>query len=221
MNRLIYSALLSSLLAGPAMAKNELPEVTADGLQRIHNSEWAAVYAEPGADLSGYDQVIILEPAVAFKKDWLRDYNRNQRSNRASEQDMQRIRERMAKEFDEVFREVIAADNGYPVVTEAGPTVLILRPAIVDLDPMAPADIGVGRSQVYAESAGSMSLYLEIYDSVTGALIAKGYDGKADRGNGFMTWQSSVSNRQAADRILKEWAQDLRAALDKAHAQQP
>ena len=148
MRNLFNLTALALALAGPAVAKDELPEVTVDGLQRIHNSEWAAVYAEPGADLSGYDQVIILEPAVAFKKDWLRDYNRNQRSNRASEQDMQRIRERMAKEFDEVFREVIAEDDGYPVVTEAGPTVLILRPAIVDLDPIAPADIGVGRSQV-------------------------------------------------------------------------
>jgi hypothetical protein len=221
MIRIIFSALIAGMLAGPAVAKDELPETTPDGLQRIHNSEWGAVYAAPGADLSGYDQVIIVEPAVAFKKDWLRDYNRNQVSNRASQGDMDKIRERMAKEFDEVFREVIAADNGYPVVTEEGPTVLILRPAIVNLDPRAPADIGVGRSRVYADSAGSMALYLEIYDSVTGALIAKGYDAKADRSSGFMEWQTSVSNRQAADRILKEWAQDLRAALDRAHAQRP
>jgi hypothetical protein len=34
-----------------------------------------------------------------------------------------------------------------------------------------------------------------------------------------MTWSNRVTNRAAADRILKDWAQLLRDALDHAHAQ--
>ena len=50
--------------------------------------------------------------------------------------------------------------------------------------------------------------------------IAKGYDSKAERGNGFLNWQSSSANQQAAKQILREWAEDLRAALDEAHMQE-
>jgi hypothetical protein len=35
---------------------------------------------------------------------------------------------------------------------------------------------------------------------------------------GFMTWQSSVTNRSEADRMLKKWAGLARAALDRARA---
>lgn len=212
----IPAALL--LLASPALAKDELPEITVDGLVRVSGSEWAVVYAEPDADLSGYNKVVVLETAVAFKKNWQRDFNRDSRANRVTDQDMERIRNKLSKEFGEVFRQVLEADDGYPVVDEKGADVLLLRPAIVDLDVTAPADLGVGRSQIYADNAGAMSLYLEIYDSLTGDLIAKGYDRKADRRAAFMNWQTSVSNRQAADRILKAWAQSLRDALDEAHA---
>jgi hypothetical protein len=62
-----------------------------------------------------------------------------------------------------------------------------------------------------------MSLYVELYDSETSALIAKGIDWQQDRGTGYMTWSNRVSNRAAADRILKEWAGVLVAALDRAH----
>lgn len=218
MNRILATLMVSVFLMSPALAKDELPEVSADGLHRVHNSEWLAVYAEPDADLSGYDKVIILDTAVAFKKNWKRDYNRSTARSRISDQDMDKIRVRLAEEFEEIFREVIEEDNGYPVVTESGPDVLILRPAIIDLDVTAPANIGMGRSETYAESAGAMSLYLEIHDSQTGDLIAKGYDRKADRRSGFMTWQTSVSNKSAADRILRDWAQSLRDALDTAHS---
>jgi hypothetical protein len=190
--------------------------VTADGLERVHDSEWAVVYAEPDADLSVYDKVQLLEPYVAFKKDWRRDYNRSS-AQRVTSNDMERIKDRMKKEFDEVFREVLSADDGYPIVDAAGEDVLLLRPAIVDLDPVAPDLPTASRSYSYARSAGSMSIYLEIYDSVTGDLIAKGLDAKADRNNAYMQWQSSVSNKAAAKRILKSWAQDLRDALDQAH----
>jgi hypothetical protein len=64
-----------------------------------------------------------------------------------------------------------------------------------------------------------MTLYLELYDSLTGDLLGKGMDREADRANGFMTWQNSVANRQAADQILKDWATALRNGLDTAHAQ--
>ena len=64
-----------------------------------------------------------------------------------------------------------------------------------------------------------MTLYVELYDSVTGDLIAKAMDRKADRSNdGFYTWTNRATNTAAADRILKGWAKILVDALDEARA---
>ena len=101
---------------------------------------------------------------------------------------------------------------------EAGGDVLLVRPAIVNLDITAPDVSSPGRSYQFSESAGEMTLYLELYDSETSAIIAKAMDRKRDRERGYMQWQTRVTNTQAAKRIMKSWASTLREALDEAHA---
>jgi len=129
---------------------------------------------------------------------------------------MERIRTRLAEEFTAVFTEVLQENDGYELVEERAEDVLILRPAIVNLDVNAPDTRSAGRSKTYASYAGEMTLYLEVYDSQTNALIAKALDRRTDRNNGFVTWQTSVSNSQSAKRVLRGWAQTLRDGLDEA-----
>ena len=213
----IAPVLLTAFLTAPAiMAKDDLPDVTEEGLQRVKDTKWAAVYEDPDAIWTDYTKVIVLEPYVAFKKNWMRDQNRS-RSVRVNESDMEKIKVRLAQEFDAMFREVLQEDDGYPVVEVGGEDTMILRPAIIDLDVNAPDTMRAGRGETYADSAGAMTIYLEIYDSITGDLLAKGIDRKADRSTGFMNWQTSASNAQAAKRILRDWAQSLRDALDEVH----
>ena len=49
-------------------ADDDIPEFTHDGLQRVIDSKAALAYVKPGADFSAYDQVMILDCFVAFKK---------------------------------------------------------------------------------------------------------------------------------------------------------
>ena len=199
----------------------ELPEVTEDGLHLVPNSKMAIVYAEPGADLSEYQKIQLLEAYVAFRKNWARD----QRSRSAqsplslTSRDIDRIKTNLAKEFRQEFTKVLE-DGGYPVVDQAAPDVLLVRPAIINLDVNAPDTMSAGRSQVYTDSAGEMTLYVELYDSVTGDLIAKAMDRRVDRRNdGFYTWTNSATNKQAAKRILRGWADILLTALNEAKQQ--
>jgi len=205
-------------LSGGLSAKEELPEVTEDGLQRVHDTKMALVYAQPGANLAGYTEVILLDAQVAFKKNWERDQRTSSISsgNRLNSKDIEGIKTRLATEFNEVFGKTLA-EGGYPVVTEAGDHVLLIRPAIINLDVNAPDKPTAGISRTYTSSAGEMTLYVEIFDSVTGDLIAKALDRKTDNRNGqFYTWTNSVTNKAAADRILKGWAQILLEALNEA-----
>jgi hypothetical protein len=197
--------------------EQELPPITEDGLHLVPDTEMAIVYADPEADLEPYNRVMLMEAYVAFKKNWARD----QRSRSASSfgprsKDMERIKSTLATEFQEVFATVLE-DGGYPVVDEAGEDVLLVRPAIINLDPTAPETSEPGRRTTYVSSAGEMTLYIELYDSVTGDIIAKAMDRRADRRHdGFYTWASSATNKAAAERILKGWAMLLLEALNEA-----
>jgi hypothetical protein len=64
--------------------------------------------------------------------------------------------------------------------------------------------------------AGSMTLALQVSDSVTGTLLAVAYDSKRGSTGGSFQWTTSVSNRAAAERILTGWAQQLKRELDAA-----
>jgi hypothetical protein len=211
--------LAAALLAAPGavMAKeSDLPDVTEDGLHRVPDSKLALVYAEPGADLSVYGRVKLLDAYVAFRKNWERDQRTTGSMVRVSSQDMQRIKDNLAAEFQTVFRQTLE-DGGYEVVDEVAEDVLLVRPAIINLNPTAPDTPSSMNVKTYSESAGEMTLYIELYDAVTGDLIAKALDRRVDQSRlGYYTWSSSASNKMAAERILKGWAQILLDALNEA-----
>lgn len=201
-------------LTATAKSKKEIPEYTVEGLKLVPNTkDIALVYAEPGADLSQYGRVYLVEPYVAFKKNWKRDHSRG--SLRVTSNDMDRIKERVSKLFMEIFTEELEK-GGYTLANERAEDVLIVRPAIIDLDVKAPDLRSAGRTETYTTSAGSMILYLELYDSETDDLLAKALDAKGDRDSGYMQWQSRATNYAAAKRMMRPWAEALRNGLDEA-----
>ena len=210
----------SAFLVSTAALAQGLPDQTEGGLVRVKDSKMMAVYVQPGVDFSGYDQIILDKAVVAFEKNWERDYNRGRRSasGRVTDKDMQEIRDKLSEMFHEVFAEELTS-NGYTLTDTPGENVLQIEPAIIDLDVTAPDLDKAGRSQTYAENAGSMTLVLELFDSKTGDALAKGMDYREDPARGFAQWQTSVSNRAAAKRLLKHWAELLRKGLDEARAQ--
>lgn len=207
--------ILFAIGASGANAKDDPPQTTTDGLELVKQTKHRLVYLLPEADISQYTDVSILDCYVAFKKNWERDYNRGAGHNlqrRVDDHDMDRIKQRLAEEFKKIFIEELTKEGKHNVVDHVGPEVLVLRPAIVDLDVTSP-DMSMstaGRSRSYSASAGSMTLYLELYDSVSSAILAKVMDGEADRAAGGFAMQANrVTNTAAADRILRSWAREL------------
>jgi len=213
---IILSFILLATISVTTMAKSkkELPEYTVEGLKLIPGTkDIAIVYADEGADLSQYDRVYLVEPYVAFKKNWKRDQNRGTIKVKTS--DMDRIKVNVKELFMEVFTEELEK-GGYELANERAEDVLIVKPAIIDLYVNAPDIRTAGRSDTYTDSAGSMTLYIELYDSETDDLLAKALDPTADRQTGFMQWQTGPANRAAGKRMMRPWAEALRKGLDRA-----
>jgi len=213
----VLAAILLTV-SGAAAAKDELPDVTSDGLKRIESAKVSALYWADGATLEGYTAVKILECPVAFRKNWQRDHNARTTSlsSRVRDSDMDRIRNGLSELFQKEFAENLK-EAGYEVVEETGSHVLLLRPAIINLDVTAPDLREAGMVRNYTASAGSMTLYMEMYDAATGAKIAELLDAEGARDNGFFEYANSVSNTAEARRILDKWATLLVGALDEAN----
>jgi hypothetical protein len=201
--------------AGSEMAPAKaLPKTTPEGLVLQEHTRLRAVYLRPGAELDHYDKVKLLDCYVAFKKNWERDYNdQADFENRINHKDMDEIKKRLADDFRKVFTKELADKGGYPIVDAPGNDVLIVKPAIINLVVTAPDKMTPGMSETYVASAGQMTLYMELYDSVSSSLIARVIDPEADQGMGGFAMSNVVTNKAAEDQILHRWAEILRKHL--------
>jgi hypothetical protein len=112
------------------------------------------------------------------------------------------------------------ADDHEEDSTYVGEDVLILRPAIIDLDITAP-DVGrQGRSRTYTATAGAATLFVELFDSYSGDLIGRAVDRRATRSTGgFAIRSNRVTNRADARREFGRWADQLIAFLDQHYVE--
>jgi Protein of unknown function (DUF3313) len=208
----ILGTFANPLLAAP---KEAPPQVSPDGLQLVKSTKTRLAYVKPGATFSQYRRVAILDTFVDFEKDWQKDYNNSRVSleGRVSDADVERMKAGLAAEFKKIFTDELQNKGGYQVVTTAAPDVLVLRPALLNVEVNAPDLMTASYGATVVRSAGQMTLYLELWDSTTNTLLARVMDAEADN-DAFAKQANRVTNTQAADRILREWAQELRGRLD-------
>ena len=207
------ATLLCMTFAYAAMGE-EPPAVSSDGLHLVKHTEFAVVYVKPGASLKAYDKFAILDCFVSFEKNW-RQNMESEGDVLITDADVTRIETELAAQFKKVFVTELQA-GGFPMVTDAASDVLVLRPAIINLDMEAPPNDWDPGEQTYSASAGQMTLYLELYDSLTSTLLARVIDPEAATNYGVFTWQSQAGNVQAADQIMKKWSDTLRHYMEAA-----
>ena len=217
-NLIVTLSLLATLLTlGCASTSETVPTTTPDGLDLVRSDKHSAVYVKPEAQLDIYNEFAIVPCEVAFRKNWQRDYNSSHRSSgqQIKERDIDRIKRELGEECTTFFTDALSEEPSYNLVTEwqQGQDVLLVRPNIVNLNITSPDVSSPSMARSYSASAGSMTLYLELIDAETSEVLVRAYDSKADP-DSFVNYANKITNRQAADRMLKKWATRLREAMD-------
>jgi len=211
MNRAPFCVVIVMLFAAAfVFGSDDPPEVTHDGLHLVPDSKVGVAWVDPDADFSIYKRIGILECYVAFKKDW-------QNEHRVSSQDAQRIKDGVAKLFREVFVEVLEENDGFEVVDGAAPDVLLIRPAIIDLEITAPDKMEAGRSRNLVANSGSAVLFIELFDSESSDILGRAVDRTSARNTGFVNLGNRVENSADARRAFTQWARLLRDRMDEIH----
>lgn len=214
---ILLASLLLALPSPAVLANSNPPEVSIEGLVLVEKDNRGEIYADSEVDWSLFNQIQLQPATVSFRKNWQRDQNRYD-PWRVKNQDVERIKSGLSELFHDVFTEELSANGGYKMTDSTGEDVMIINPRIVDLDIAAPDTRTTTRTISYTEQAGRMTLMLEIYDSLSGDLIAKLSHRQDAPRYGFMQWTTSVSNSAEARRMLQRWATALRERLDEARS---
>ena len=218
-NRLISALMASVFVLCPAavLAESDTgPNI--DGLELVEKDRRGEIYAARDVDWSTYKKIKFEDVTVAFRKNWLRDQNHGRKSlsNRVTANDAERIRNDLASLFEEVFIKELTEKGDWVIVEESAEDVLLIKPSIVDLDVYAPDIQGASRTRSYTDSAGKMTLKLELYDSATGAILALASNRQESPDRGYVTWATKGSNKAEARAILQKWAKALDRRLSEA-----
>lgn len=208
--RLTGILLLSAAMLGPVAAPAPAQEAAApsaaswDGLVEVNARRLDAAFLAPGADFRPYTKVMIDEPEVAFRQNWMRDMNRSRSTGRrVTDADAQRILDSVGSSTVDIFARAFT-DAGFEVVTRPGPDVLELRIGILDLFVNAPDTMSAGRSVSFTANAGEATLVLEARDSLTRALLARVVDRRETRGIPGPT--NRVTNTSEFRTLANSWS---------------
>lgn len=208
--RNVLTAALAGLMvfsAPVADAQKKQPPTEWDGLQKVDAKKFDLAYLLPGADFKAYTKVMIDPTEAAFRKNWQRDHNNSTLSldMKISDKEAREMLEAVQTSFHEILTQAYK-DAGYEVVTTPAPDVMRLRTGVFNIDVDAPDQMTASRSRTYSSEAGRASMIIEIRDSMSGALLARGIDSRDVGDMGFTVRRTRVSNRADFERVFKDWS---------------
>jgi hypothetical protein len=207
--RMAIVATTLTLLSACVVNAPPVAEQTPDGLVRVTGRQADTVYAVRGVSLARYKRVMLDSVELAFKLDW------QKRHPEVSDSDVARIRSQGAAVFYEIFSSALTLNDGYPITKQPGPDVLRVTASITELD-VAATPGTVGNQRMYVVSPSDLTLFMELRDSTTGALLVRAIDREKGRAVGNLQVEGAVENSAEARRALELWAGLLRRALDDA-----
>ena len=108
----------------------------------------------------------------------------------------------------------------FTIVDQPGEGVLLVKPAIIDLDIFVPdPDYTAGMwSKTYSNGSGRATMFLELFDSSSNQLLVRVMDTK-DNENDGTTWRmqrNRASNMADARGAFSAWGTDLANGLIQA-----
>jgi hypothetical protein len=201
----------------PELEQGPDAEVTYDGLVRVQRSRMQRAWMKPGADISQYSKFVVAEPVFRFKKVRGGAASGRVRRGQTGFYITEANRKRLAQEVGAVFRDELAGSKYFQRVDEAGPDVLLLEGAMLDIVSRVPPVVP-GRSDVFLDSVGAATIVLQLADSESGEVLARAADRRAAQtAGGTATWSSPVTTWSEVRRLARRWARILTSRLDQLH----
>ena len=209
----------SSAGPDPEFETGSRAEVTVDGLHRIKHSGFRYAWLKPEAALGSYDQILLRNPEVAYKREPRRSRPGSSTGNFAlSDPQMANFKRFLTEAFEGEF----AKSEFYSLSEAPGHQVLVIEPAIIDLVVNVPTRPRPVSDTVFTTSTAVMTLVMQLRDSESGEILARIAERREARAPGrdganTLYWSNSVTDADAVRRTFRRWARILREKLDRIH----
>ena len=221
MNNNRWSRIIAFVVFGflSSAACSQAPE-SPDSLVKVKPRQMEMAWLLPGADFRPYTKVIISRTQVAFRQNWMKDYNLNSGGvgNWVSQDDANKIMAAAQTNFDDVIVQAFKK-AGYEVVTTAGPDVLRFNSSILDLNVNAPLGGSTGQT-TWIITAGDAALIVEVRDTMTNALLGRVADRRATQDLGRQL-ASTATNIYDFRQLFTLWADICVKALGELKSASP
>jgi len=199
-----FAALILVGTSAPAIVMAQEAQ-TWDNLHLVKSARRQRLYLLPGANFQPYNKILLDTTEVAFRKDWMREFNQSRSlSMRVSQSDIDRVTQEVSSSFGQILADEYQK-GGYQIVQSPGPDVLRIRTGVVDLSVFAPDVKSASRTYSASWEAGEATLVVEARDSQTGALLGRALDRRL-AGDRQPYLRTSVSNKADFKKMFSEWA---------------
>jgi len=198
----------------PTIDTSPEADVTFDGLHEVKGGTADSAWMRPGSDISQYSKIMLQNVGVEYRPGGEAGRTFHSRSQGGPFEVTARQREAFEKEMREAFREELAKSEHFELVDEAGPDVLLIRGALLDVVSYVPPE-PPGRAEIFLSQVGEVTLVMEIRDSITQTALVRAVDRRAAESTGELRASNRVNNRSEVRRLAKSWARLLRTRLDE------
>ncbi len=209
MNRVSLFIVLSVLLfsgcaTSPTVQLGPDARVDANGLHFVDNTVMDEAWFRPDADMTQYSKLMIVSAATRFAD-----------TNVAADLERQaRFNAIVAEEFAEAMKGL----DAFEIADEAGPDVLLMNAAIVDVELVQ--EVSGAFERVFVRELGSADLVIDLRDSLSGQAIVvakdKGVlDGAPAGPRGEMTEATEAAVWSAVRSQARRWATLVRDRLEQ------
>ena len=201
--------------SNPTMDRSPEAEVTFDGLHAVEGGAADGLWARPGTDISQYSKIMLQGVGIEYRPGGEAGRTFHARAQGGPFEVTAKQREEFEKIMKEAFREELAKSEYFQLVDEAGPEVLLIRGALIDVVSFVPPEL-TGRGEIYLSRVGEATLVLEIRDSINQTTLVRAVDRRAaERTSGDFMRSNRVSNRSEVRRLARLWGRLLRTRLDE------
>lgn len=212
--------LVAMLLAGcatpaPSVDSSAGAKASFDGLLPVKNSNADEAWARPDIDLTQYSKIMLQSVGVEYRPGGESGRSLRARMSSGPYEVTAEQRARFESIMYEAFAEELATSEHFTIVSEAGPDVLLIRGALLDVVSYVPPE-PIGRNDIYLSKVGEATLVLELRDSITEAILARAVDRRAaeERARNLQL-SNRVTNATEIRRLAQTWARLLRQRLDE------
>jgi hypothetical protein len=183
-------------------------EVNYEGLATIRSRAFSVAQVRPGTDFGAYSRVKLGTPQLAY-----RTPDRAAGQFPLNEEQKKRFLSNLVSAFDEEF----AGFRALELVDEAGPDTLALDIRVEDIVvTVASSAVGrTGRAAALLEASADAVMTVELRDSQSNEILARGVDTGAASGGALRTPEGELRTRfESSGKVVETWAAKARAGLE-------